>query len=61
MPTQPRPRTQDSILVQQWREAAYAWPCPACPCTTNLRGLMRPLCAHCGHEHQPPPAQKETR
>jgi hypothetical protein len=42
--------------------AAYRWRCPSCPCTTNLRGLLREACAHCGHVHCPdvPPAQEPT-
>jgi rubredoxin len=60
MPKRParRPPTQDAPLVQSWREATYAWPCPACPCQTNLRGLLRVQCSHCGHVHQPP--EKES-
>jgi hypothetical protein len=49
-----RPPTQDPAVVQSWRELAYSWPCPQCPCQTNLRGLLRTTCAHCDHEHQPP-------
>lgn len=42
--------------------AAYRWRCPACPCTTNLRGLGRDECSRCGHQHFPdvPPAQEPT-
>jgi hypothetical protein len=49
-----RPPTRDAPLVQTWREAMYVWPCPHCPCDRNLRGLLRTVCAHCSHEHQPP-------
>ena len=55
-----RPRTQDAASVHTWREAAYTWPCSHCPCTTNLRGLMRPICSHCGHEHQPATATEDS-
>ena len=40
--------------------AAYTWPCPRCDCTRNLRGLLREVCAHCTHVHQPPPEKEET-
>jgi hypothetical protein len=53
-----RPPTRDAPLVQTWREENYAWPCPQCPCTTNLRGLLRVHCCHCGHVHQPPPEKE---
>ena len=39
--------------------AAYAWPCPRCACTRNLRGLLREVCAHCTHVHHPP-TEKDT-
>jgi hypothetical protein len=58
-PPRPRPATQDSALVQSWREAAYTWPCPQCSCTTNLRGLLRQVCAHCSHVHQPPATKED--
>jgi hypothetical protein len=39
--------------------AAYSWPCPRCPCKTNLRGLFREICSHCTHIHRDPTIQKE--
>jgi hypothetical protein len=56
-----RPPTQDAPLVQSWREATYAWPCAECACTTNLRGLLREVCAHCAHIHQPPTRHEDTK
>jgi hypothetical protein len=65
MPPRPKPRrpgatlppTADGGFVGAWlsaRASAYRWPCPQCPCQTNLRGLLRETCSHCGHQHQPP-------
>ena len=40
---------------------AYRWHCATCPCTTNLRGLLRAECSRCGHQHDPdaPPWREE--
>lgn len=60
MPTTPRKhpaRTRQGAYAEavraSWVAAAYLWPCPTCPCTTNLRGLLREDCAHCHHVHTP--------
>lgn len=60
MPT-PKPRKRGlrrgayaDAVRPDWSADAYRWPCPQCPCPTNLRGLGREACAHCTHVHQPP-------
>lgn len=47
--------------VATWREAAYGWPCPHCDCRRNLRGLLREVCANCGHCHPPPEETPHVR
>ena len=53
-----RPGMYAEVVRPELSASAYAWKCPQCPCVTNLRGLLRETCSHCGHEHQPP--EKET-
>lgn len=54
-PPRPRPATLDPAAFQAWRESQYSWPCGQCDCDRNLRGLLRAICSHCGHEHHPRP------
>lgn len=60
----PKPRKRPARYADAVRPettaAAYTWKCPQCPCVANLRGLLREVCAHCTHVHQPPAAE-ETR
>jgi hypothetical protein len=52
-----RPPTLDAPSVRLWLADSYRWTCAECPCTNNLRGLLREVCVNCRHIHPPP--QKE--
>lgn len=54
-----RPGAYVDAVRPETSASAYAWPCPRCDGTRNLRGLLRDVCAHCQHVHQPP-AEKES-
>lgn len=55
-----RPGPYAEAVKPEHTADAYRWLCPTCPCETNLRGLLREECSHCGHQHFPDVRPKEA-